>query len=80
MGTAARLMTNPPFADMLSNFPIWPQIDQPTTNISLDASPYVIPPTTWKPASASGHSSQRSCEPKQKPRGRLLGTTTVARS
>ena len=31
-GTSAPLLTNPSLTDVLSNFPIWPQVDQPITN------------------------------------------------
>ena len=72
------LLTNPSMTDMLSNFPIWPQVDQPVTNALSNASLDAIQPTSLNSTSASKH-SPRQVDQKRRSRGRPPRATAVAR-
>ena len=54
-GTSASRLTNPSLTDMISNFPIWPQVEQPVTNTPSITSVDAIQPKALNPASALGH-------------------------
>ena len=66
MGTSGPLLTNLSLTDMLSNFPIWPQVDQPVTNASSDPSLDTIQPTSLLSASAAAHSTHQVDQQKRR--------------
>ena len=84
-GTSAPLLTNPSLTDMLSNFPIWPQIDGhytpetrnsdaelPISDDEKEPLPVTTIPTTATTAVAKPtHAQER--QPNRRPRGRPPG-------
>ena len=57
-GALAPRLTNPSLSDMISNFPIWPQVEQPVSNTPSKTSLEAIQPKALNPASAAGHSAR----------------------
>ena len=83
-GTSAPLLTNPSLTDMLSNFPVWPLIDDNVLNPTLDdngaEAPMTndekgfIPPTTVPTNNNAATTTKLSNAPRgHRPRGRPPG-------
>ena len=79
-GTSAPLLSNPSLPDVLSNFPIWPQLDQPRTH-DPDATTLMDSrnlPTTSK--STPGHTSSATVQEEKTSVGRPPTSTTVRKN
>ena len=70
ISTSAALLTYPSLTDVLSNFPIWPQVDQPMTRDLPTTVPTDPQHAATASMSAPGHVSTETTEQKRIPRGR----------
>ena len=77
IGTSAPLLSNPSLTDVLSNFPIWPQLDQPKTQDPQATIPKSSQILATSSIGALGHVSSATTQEESKLKGQSpAGTTT----
>ena len=77
IGTSAPLISDPSLTDVLSNFPIWPQLDLPITQDPQATIPMSSQKLVTSSIGATGHVSSATTEEERKPKGRSSAATTT---
>ena len=77
IGTSSPLLSNPSLTDLLSNFPIWPQSEQPITQDAQATIPMSSQSLATCSIGVPGHESSATTQEERKPKERSpAGTTT----